>query len=204
MNIRVFEEKKLVIASHNKGKIKEIKELLKPLNIEILSAHELQISEPVEDGLTFEENALIKSKFVSKETGIPCISDDSGICFKDLNDEPGIYSARWSGESNNFDLAMLKIHKAIKKITTPNLKCSFFCSLSVCWPDQFDVTVSGSVDGTFTWPPRGQNGFGYDPIFTPIGFEKTYGELEPQFKHSISHRSIAFNKLINICFPSLK
>ena len=204
MNVRVFEEKKLVIASHNKGKVREIRELLKPLNIKILSAHELQITEPVEDGLTFEENALIKSKFVSKETGLPCISDDSGICFKDLNDAPGIYSARWSGEEKNFDLAMLKVHKAIKKVLKPNLKCNFVCSLSICWPDQFDVTVSGSVDGIFTWPPKGQNGFGYDPIFTPIGFKKTYGELEPSFKHSISHRSIAFNKLIDICFPSLK
>ena len=204
MNIRVFEEKKLVIASHNKGKIREIKELLKPLNITILSAHELQITEPIEDGLTFEENALIKSKFVSNETGLPCISDDSGICFKDLNDEPGIYSARWSGEEKNFDSAMLKVHKAIKKVVKPNLKCNFVCSLSICWPDQFDVTVSGSVEGFFTWPPRGQNGFGYDPIFTPIGFEETYGELEPNFKHSISHRSIAFNKLINISFPTLK
>ena len=204
MNIRVFEEKKLVIASHNKGKIREIKELLKPLNIKILSAHELQIVEPIEDGLTFEENALIKSKFVSKETGLPCISDDSGICFKDLNDEPGIYSARWAGEDKNFDLAMLKVHKAIKNITNPNLKCNFVCSLSICWPDQFDVTVSGSVEGFFTWPPRGQNGFGYDPVFTSIGYKKTYGELEPKFKHSISHRSIAFDKLIDICFPSLK
>jgi len=204
MNIRVFEEKKLVIASHNKGKIREIKELLKPLNIKILSAHELQITEPIEDGLTFEENALIKSKFVSKETGLACISDDSGICFKDLNDEPGIYSARWSGKEKNFDLAMLKVHQAIKKIIKPSLKCNFVCSLSICWPDQFDVTVSGSVDGFFTWPPRGQNGFGYDPIFTQIGYEKTYGELEPKFKHSISHRSIAFNKLINISFPTLK
>ena len=204
MNIRLFEEKKLVIASHNKGKIKEIRELLKPLNIKILSADELQITEPIENGLTFEENALIKSRFVSKETGLPCISDDSGICFKDLNDEPGIYSARWSGEEKNFDLAMLKVHRAIKKITNPNLKCNFVCSLSICWPDQFDVTVSGSVDGFFTWPPRGQNGFGYDPIFTPVGYKKTYGELEPKFKHSISHRSIAFNKLIDICFPSLK
>ena len=204
MNIRVFEEKKLVIASHNKGKIREIKELLKPLNIKILSADELQIVEPIEDGLTFEENALIKSKFVSKETGLPCVSDDSGICFKDLNDEPGIYSARWAGEEKNFDLAMLKVHKAIKNITNPNLKCNFVCSLSICWPDQFDVTVSGSVEGVFTWPPRGQNGFGYDPVFTPIGYKKTYGELEPMFKHSISHRSIAFDKLINNCFPSLK
>ena len=116
MNIRVFEGKKLVIASHNKGKIIEIKELLKPLNIEIISAHELKIMEPIENGLTFEENALIKSKFVSNATGLACISDDSGICFKDLNDEPGIYSARWAGKEKNFDLAMIKVNDAIEKV----------------------------------------------------------------------------------------
>ena len=204
MNIRVFKDNKLVIASHNKGKIREIRELLKPLNIQIISACELKIAEPIENGLTFKENALIKSKFVSNETGLPCISDDSGICFKDLNDEPGIFSARWAGVDKDFDLAMFKVYKAIEKIIKPSLKCYFVCSLSICWPDQFDVTVSGSVDGMFTWPPRGGNGFGYDPIFMPIGFDKTYGELEPEFKHSISHRSIAFNQLINICFPSLK
>ena len=99
---------------------------------------------------------------------------------------------------------MLKIRKAIDKIKEPSLQCHFVCSLSICWPDQLDVTVSGSVDGTFTWPPRGLNGFGYDPIFTPLGFNKTFGELEPKFKHSISHRSIAFKKLTDICFPSLK
>ena len=200
----MFEDDKLVIASHNKGKIKEIKELLQPLNIEIISAYDLKIVEPIENGLTFKENALIKSKFVSNATGLPCISDDSGICFEDLNNEPGIYSARWAGEHKDFNFAMLKIHKAIKKITNPKLKCYFVCSLSICWPDEYDITVSGSVDGMFTWPPRGENGFGYDPIFTPIGYKKTYGELEPKFKHSISHRSIAFNKLIDICFPSLK
>ena len=126
MNIRVFESKKLVIASHNKGKIREIKALLKPLNIEILSAHELQITEPIEDGLTFEENALIKSKFVSKATGLPCISDDSGICFKDLNDEPGIYSARWAGEEKNFNLAMLKLIKLLKKLKNLILNATLF------------------------------------------------------------------------------
>ena len=203
MNSRKFKDKKLVIASHNTGKIKEIKVLLEPLNIDIISAKDLKITEPEENGSSFEENALIKSSFVSRLTGLPCISDDSGICFRDLNDEPGIYSARWSGKEKNFKLAMLKVKKAIEKIKKPNLKCNFICSLSICWPDQFDVTVSGSVDGIFTWPPRGQNGFGYDPIFTPIGFDKTYGELEPKLKHRISHRSVAFKKLIDLCFPSL-
>lgn len=204
MSTRIFKENKLVIASHNEGKIREIKELLKPLNIEIVSAYELRIDEPIENGKTFEENALIKSSFVSKATGLTCISDDSGICFEDLNNEPGIYSARWAGKEKNFDMAMVKINQAINKTINPSKKCFFVCSLSVCWPDEFNVTVSGSVNGVFNWPPKGQNGFGYDPIFKPIGFNKTFGELDPEFKHSISHRFLAFKKLINICFPSLK
>ena len=204
MNIRMFEGKKLVIASHNKGKVREIKELLRPLDIEIISANDLDIREPVENGLTFEENALIKSKFVSKISGLPSLADDSGICFEDLNNQPGIYSARWCGEEKNFDIAMLKIHNAIEKVNDPSFKCHFVCSLSICWPDKFNITVSGSVNGMFTWPPRGQNGFGYDPIFIPFGYDKTFGELEPNFKHTISHRSIAFKKLIDLTFPSLK
>ena len=116
MKSRIFNENKLVIASHNKGKINEIYELLKPLNIKILSAYDLKIKEPEENGSTFEQNALIKSSFVSSQTGLPCISDDSGICFSDLNGKPGIYSARWSGENKDFDLAMLKVNKDIKKI----------------------------------------------------------------------------------------
>jgi XTP/dITP diphosphohydrolase len=101
-------------------------------------------------------------------------------------------------------MAMVKINQAINKTINPSKKCFFVCSLSVCWPDEFNVTVSGSVNGVFNWPPKGQNGFGYDPIFKPIGFNKTFGELDPEFKHSISHRFLAFKKLINICFPSLK
>ena len=120
MKNRIFKENKLVIASHNQGKIKEIRELLQPLNIEILSAHDLKIEEPVENGCTFEENALIKSSFVSKSTGLPCLSDDSGICFSDLKNEPGIHSARWAGINKDFDLAMLKIYHAIKKIENPS------------------------------------------------------------------------------------
>jgi XTP/dITP diphosphohydrolase len=203
MKKRIFEGNKLVIASHNKGKIKEINELLRPLNIEILSAHDLKVEEPEENGCTFEENALIKSAFVSKATGLPCLSDDSGICFSDLNNEPGIYSARWAGKEKNFDLAMLKINKAIQKIKKPNYDCQFICSLSLCWPDNYDVTVSGSIDGKYCWPPKGNQGFGYDPIFKPLGYKLSFAEMTPTFKHSISHRSIAFKKLINLSFPSL-
>ena len=203
MNSRIFKDNKLVIGSHNKGKIKEIHELLEPLKIEILSSHDLKIEEPEENGTTFEENALIKSNFVSQQTGLPCISDDSGICFTDLKNEPGIYSARWAGKNKNFQSAMFKIYKAIKKIKNPNYDCHFICSLSVCWPDGYDVTVSGRVDGKFSWPPKGDKGFGYDPIFKPLGYKKTFAQMNPKFKHSISHRSIAFEKLIKFCFPSL-
>ena len=203
MESRIFKDSKLVIASHNKGKIKEINELLNPLKIDVLSAYDLEIEEPEESGKTFEENALIKSKFVSQKTRLPCISDDSGICFSDLNNEPGIYSARWAGKEKNFAIAMLKINESIKKIKNPNFDCHFICSLSICWPDGYDITVSGRVDGKFSWPPKGDRGFGYDPIFKPLGYKKTFAEMEPKFKHSISHRSIAFDKLIKFCFPSL-
>ena len=195
MNKRIFKENKLVIASHNQGKIKEINELLKPLKIEVFSAHDLKIEEPEENGCTFEENALIKSAFVAKATGLPCISDDSGICFSDLNDEPGIYSARWAGKDKNFKLAMLKINNAIQKIENPNYCCHFICSLSICWPDNYDVTVSGRVDGRFSWPPKGNNGFGYDPIFIPNGKKITFGEMKPSQKYKLDHRYKAFKKI---------
>ncbi len=201
---RIFQDKKIVIASHNKGKIIEIKDLLAPLNIEILSAYDFDIKEPEENGATFEENALIKSTFVTKKTGLPSISDDSGICFSDLNDNPGIYSARWAGPSKDFNLAMLKVNNAINEITQPNYDCYFICSLSISWPDKFAVTVSGQLNGKFSWPPRGDKGFGYDPIFKPLGYDMTFAEMDPNFKHKISHRSIAFNKLVNLCFPNLK
>ena len=204
MNKRIFKDKKLVIASHNKGKIIEIKDLLAPLNIEILSVYDFNIEEPEENGATFEENALIKSSFVTQKTGLPSISDDSGICFSDLNGDPGIYSARWAGSNKNFYSAMSKINTAIKEVKQPNYDCYFICSLSIFWPDKFDVTVSGKVHGKFSWPPKGDKGFGYDPIFRPLGYNMSFAEMDPNFKHKISHRSIAFNKLINLCFPNLK
>ncbi len=204
MSDKVFNQRKIVIASHNRGKIREIKNLLKPLKIDILSADNFNLQEPIEDGLSFEENALIKSSYVSKITGIPSLSDDSGICFSDLNNEPGVYSARWAGEAKNFNLAMTKIYDSIRKVKKPSYDCFFVCALSLCWPDGSNVTVSGKIDGKFTWPPRGNYGFGYDPIFKPLKYDDTFGEMEPELKHSVSHRAIAFKKLITLCFPSLK
>ena len=204
MRQRVFEGNKLVIASHNEGKIREINDLLKPLKIDVLSAKDFNIIEPDENGTSFEENALVKSTFSSKQTGFPSLSDDSGICFPDLNNSPGIYSARWAGKNKDFSIAMLKIYHGLKKLKKPFNKCFFICSLSLAWPDGFNVTVSGKVDGIFIWPPRGEKGFGYDPIFKPLGHNITFAEMEPDFKHNISHRSFAFQKLINQCFPTLK
>ena len=130
MSQRVFEGNKLVIASHNEGKIREIRDLLKPLKIDVLSAKDYKMIEPDENGLSFEENALIKSNFVSKQSGLPSLSDDSGICFPDLNNSPGIYSARWAGKNKNFSLAMLKVYHGLKKLKKPANKCFFICSLS--------------------------------------------------------------------------
>ena len=200
----VFNDNKIVIASHNKGKVKEIKIMLKPLKIEVLSAGDFNLKEPIEDGLSFEKNALIKSSYVSKKTGIPSLSDDSGICLCDLDNEPGIYSARWAGEEKNFNLAMFKIKDAIQKVKTPNYDCFFVCALSLSWPNGENVTVSGKIEGKFSWPPKGIYGFGYDPIFKPLGYDETFAEMDPEFKHSISHRALAFRKLINVCFPSLE
>ena len=164
----IFNDNKLVIASHNEGKVEEIKIMLKPLQIEVLSANDFNLKEPIEDGNTFEKNALIKSSYVCKKTGIPSLSDDSGICFSDLNNEPGIYSARWAGKEKNFNLAMSKINDSIKKVENPNYKCFFVCALSLSWPNGNNVTVSGKIDGKFSWPPKGSFGFGYDPIFKPL------------------------------------
>jgi XTP/dITP diphosphohydrolase len=204
MKQRIFKGNKLVIASHNEGKIREIKELLKPLKIDVVSSKDLKIIEPNENGISFEENALIKSTFSSKQSGFPSLSDDSGICFPDLNNSPGIYSARWAGKNKDFSLAMLKIYHGLRKLKKPVNNCFFICSLSLAWPDGFSVTVSGKVKGIFIWPPKGEKGFGYDPIFKPLGHDITFAEMKPDFKHSISHRSFAFKKLVDVCFPTLK
>ncbi len=204
MEGKIFNQKKIVIASHNKGKIIEIRDLLKPLKIEILAANNFNLKEPIENGSSFEENALIKSSYVSKITGIPSLSDDSGICFSDLNNEPGVFSARWAGKTKNFNSAMIKINNSIRKIKNPSYDCFFVCALSLCWPDGSNVTVSGKIEGKFSWPPKGKYGFGYDPIFRPLDYDDTFAEMQPELKHSISHRAVAFKKLIDSCFPSLK
>tara|TARA_Y100000589_G_C27026815_1_gene577305 strand:+ start:108 stop:713 length:606 start_codon:yes stop_codon:yes gene_type:complete len=193
--MREFIDKKLVIASNNSGKIRELKEILKIFKIQILSNENFNIVEPNEDGDTFKKNAFIKSFNTASKTNLVSLSDDSGISFSALNGRPGVYSARYAGEKKNFSLAMKKLNEELK--LKDDKSCKFTCALSLCWPDGFNITVQGEVFGEFSWPPCGLNGFGYDPIFYYPKLKKTFGELEPSIKHRISHRNVAFNKLIN-------
>ena len=193
----------IFIGSNNIGKFREIAELL-PKNIKKFSPKDLGIESPEENGKTFIDNAEIKADYFSKKTNMITISDDSGLEVECLNNQPGIFSARWAGESKNFNLAMSKINDSIKKLETPSYDCFFVCALSLSWPNGNNVTVSGRIDGKFSWPPKGNCGFGYDPIFKPLGYDVTFGEMDPEFKHNISHRALAFKKLKSLCFPSLE
>ena len=187
-----IDNEKIIIASHNEGKVSEIKDLLKNYNLNIISSSELGIDEPEENGSSFEENALIKSSTTSKLSKTVSISDDSGLCVNSLNGDPGIYSARWAGPDKDFLYAANEINKSLIEKESKDLSAYFICVLAVSWPDGDYKTFKGRVDGTLTFPPRGNNGFGYDPIFIPKGHESTFGEMEPKYKHSISHRNKAF------------
>jgi len=197
---RKFIYDQLVIASHNLGKIDEITELMAPLGITVRNSVELQLPEPIEDGLTFTENATIKAISASNNTGLPALSDDSGLSINALSGAPGIYSARWA-ETNNgrdFNVAMERIHNEL--IKHDDLTAQFTCALALSWPDGHIETFEGILDGKIIWPPRGTKGFGYDPIFQKLGDSRTFGEIEPMEKQNISHRAIAFNKMLESCF----
>ncbi len=191
--MKAFIDNKLVIASNNDGKILELEEIFKVFDIQILSNIDFNITEPIEDGETFKENAYIKSFNTASKTKLVSLSDDSGISFRALNDRPGIHSARYAGEKRDFALAMSKLNKELK--FSNDKSCKFTCALSLCWPDGYNITVQGEIYGEFTWPPVGEKGFGYDPIFYYPKLQKTFGELDPSIKHKISHRNLAFEKL---------
>ena len=191
--MREFIDKKLVIASNNDGKILELQEILKVFDVQILSNKNFNISEPIEDGKSFKENAYIKAFNTATKTKLVSLSDDSGISFETLDGRPGIHSARYAGEKKDFALAMKKLNEELK--FKENKSCKFTCALSLCWPDGYNITVQGEVYGEFSWPPSGNNGFGYDAIFFYPELKKTFGELDPSIKHNISHRSLAFKKL---------
>lgn len=200
--MRKLVENKLVLASHNRGKLTEIAELLKPFGKTVVSASDLGFEEPEETETTFEGNARIKAHFAAKSSGLPALSDDSGIEIEALNNAPGVYSADWAETPNgrDFDMAMTKVWNSLEKTKLPSpYKARFVCVLCIAWPGGHDEIFRGTVEGSIVWPMRGTNGFGYDPIFQPMGETRTFGEFDPTEKHAISHRADAFNKLTTDC-----
>lgn len=185
-----------MVASHNKGKVAEIVKLLEPHRIKVFSATDMKLPEPEETGATFLENALIKSRSAAEISGKPSLADDSGLCVAALNNAPGIYSARWGGESKDFALAMRKVEYELKEaaVTTEGAKAHFVCVLALTIPDHEDFYFEGTVNGTLTFPARGEKGFGYDPIFVPDGEKRTFAEMDEEEKKAMSHRSRAFVK----------
>jgi len=200
--MRKLTENKLVLASHNKGKLVEIGELLKPFGKSVISAGDLGFEEPAETENTFEGNARIKAHFAAKSSGLPALSDDSGLQVHALDNAPGVYSADWAETPNgrDFEMAMSKVWDGLQQTAKPApYKARFICVLCIAWPDGHDEVFSGTVDGTIVWPMRGSHGFGYDPIFQPLGHRQTFGEIDPTQKHAMSHRADAFAKLTSAC-----
>jgi len=200
---RKFEGQKLVVASHNEGKVREIRELLAPFGVETISAGEIGLDEPIEDGTSFKANAEIKSLAAARSAQMPALADDSGLAVSALNGAPGIFSARWAGPKKDFSMAMIRVEEELadKGADTADARAAHFvCALSLAWPDGHVETFEGKVHGAMTWPPRGNKGFGYDPTFVPNGFDVSFAEMEPAEKHAMSHRAEAFRLLINACF----
>jgi XTP/dITP diphosphohydrolase len=210
--VRRLEAGKLVIASHNPGKVREIRDLLGPYGIEPVSAAELDLPEPNEIGVDFIENADLKARQAADLSGLPALADDSGLCVEALGNRPGIFSARWAvpdpqisaeagpGEiqgDRDFAYAMRRVQAELEALgPDASRSAHFVCALALVWPDGQAEWFEGRVDGTLVWPPRGENGFGYDAMFLPNGGDLTFGEMDPDAKHRISHRAIAFAKLV--------
>ncbi len=201
--VRIFQEAELVVATHNAGKAREIADLLKPYLSKFYTAGDLNLPEPEETETTFVGNAELKALSAAKASGKPALADDSGLSVAALNGDPGIYSARWAvtpdGE-RNFGFAMQKVEEALGE--AEDKSAAFICALSLAWPDGHIETFEGRVDGALSFPPRGEKGFGYDPIFVPDGHVITFAEMEPADKHAISHRADAFKQLVGACFES--
>ncbi|HAD88049.1 MAG TPA: non-canonical purine NTP pyrophosphatase, RdgB/HAM1 family [Rhodospirillaceae bacterium] len=195
---RVFDGDKLVIATHNPGKLREIGELVAPFGVAVASAADLGLDEPVEDGDTFKANALIKAHAAAQASGVPALADDSGLAVEALGGAPGIHSARWAGPDKNFKEAMERIWDLI--LESEDRRAHFVCALALAWPDGHSEVFEGRVDGTLIWPPTGDKGFGYDPMFQPAGYFDTFGEMDPAEKHAMSHRAEAFKQLVAACF----
>ena len=191
---------KLVIATHNEGKLREIRALGAPFGIECVGAAELDLPEPEETGTSFVANAELKARAAADLTGLPALSDDSGLSVDALNGNPGIHSARWAEDeagNRDFNHAMQRVWTAVEDAgEDAGHDAHFVCALSLAWPDGEIESFEGKVHGTLVWPPRGSNGFGYDAMFVANGMEQTFGEIEPAAKHAVSHRAAAFAKLV--------
>ena len=193
----------LVIATHNEGKLKEISALLAPHGVKCISAGSLGLPEPAETGTTFVENALIKARAAAEASGLPALADDSGLSVDALDGRPGVYTADWperqwfeGDPGRDWNMAMGKVEGMLQqKGADTDRSCAFHCVLAIAWPDGEQAVYEGTAPGTLTWPPRGEMGFGYDPVFVPKGREQTFAEIDPEEKHAISHRADAFAKL---------
>ncbi len=197
--MRRLASKDLVIATHNAGKLAEFRELLAPYGINVIPAGDLGLVEPEETESTFAGNARIKAHFAARESGLPALSDDSGICVEALGGAPGVHTADWAEtpDGRDFPMAMKKVWDLLEAQNAPEpRRASFICTLCLAWPDGHDEIFEGRVDGRLVWPMRGDRGFGFDPIFLPDGESQTFGEMDPARKKEISHRSDAFRKLI--------
>ena len=195
---RRFDQDRLVIASHNAGKVREIAELLTPFGVDVVSAGDLGLAEPDETGETFIDNALLKAHAAADAANLPALADDSGLAVDALDGAPGIYSARWAGPDKDFGTAMAKVEELLRG--SEDRGAQFVCALALAWPDGHAEVFEGTVTGEITWPPTGDKGFGYDPIFTADGETITFAEMDPARKHALSHRADAFRKLVAACF----
>ena len=193
---RRFDGDRLVIASHNRGKIEEIAALLAPFAVGVASAAALGLPEPEETGDSFEANAALKAGAAAAASGLPALADDSGLVVPALGGAPGILSARWAGPAKDFRVAMARVNR---ELAGRDRSAAFVAVLALAWPDGEIALFRGEVAGSLTWPPRGERGFGYDPIFVPERGTLTFGEMEPAEKHRISHRARAFAKLVEAC-----
>ncbi|WP_448580039.1 RdgB/HAM1 family non-canonical purine NTP pyrophosphatase [Thermaurantiacus sp.] len=190
---------RLVIATHNRGKLKEIAALLEPLGIACVPAGDLGLAEPAETEATFAGNALLKARHAAEASGLPALSDDSGLCVEALSGAPGVHTADWAetGQGRDWQLAMQKVEDRLAALGPGvSRKAAFHCTLALAWPDGRHALFEGECPGVLVWPPRGDRGFGYDPMFVAEGESETFGEMDPARKHAISHRARAFARLV--------
>ena len=202
--VRAFDLPKLVVATHNRGKAGEIRTMLKPFGVAIVSADELGLPAPDETGTTFEENATLKALAATRGSGLPALADDSGLSVHALGGEPGVYTADWEGPTRDAMVGMRRIQEEFAKRAVPDTDvartATFHCMLALAWPDDHVELFQGKLDGRIVWPPRGSGGHGYDPCFRPLGETRTTAEMTDAEKNAISHRGRAFRAMVEACF----